>query len=157
MALSIGTVDDELARVDRARRGVAAASGWRRLPSWPTRGCGRACWWRRSCPGISDGEEQLGAPSRGPARRRARGTSCPIVLHLRPGVREHYLEWLEGEHPELLDEHHRRYDGRAYLPRADGQRVALVVREEFDRARTRSGATRSRKRRSWVTTSRVPA
>ena len=136
------------------RAAVAAPGGAREAGRRAA--CDRACWWRRCCPGCPTSEESLRAVARACAEAGARNV-VPIVLHLRPGVREHYLQWLAGEHPELLDEHLRRYDGRAYLPRTDGQRVALVVREEFDRARTRSGSRRSRKRRSWVTTSSVPA
>jgi len=65
-------------------------------------------------PGLSDSEESLRAVARACAEAGARNV-VPIVLHLRPGVREHYLQWLAGEHPELLDEHLSRYDGRAYL------------------------------------------
>jgi DNA repair photolyase len=155
VALSIGSVDDELA--SRTEPGAAPPS--QRLEAvakLADAGLRPSVLVAPVLPGLSDSEESLRAVARACAEAGARNV-VPIVLHLRPGVREHYLQWLAGEHPELLDEHLSRYDGRAYLPRTDGQRVALVVREEFDRARTRSGSRRSRKRRSWVTTSSVPA
>ncbi|MFI5050176.1 MAG: radical SAM protein [Gaiellales bacterium] len=155
VALSIGSVDDELA----ARTEPGAAPPSQRLEALAKladAGLRPSVLVAPVLPGLSDSEESLRAVARACAEAGARNV-VPIVLHLRPGVREHYLQWLAGEHPELLDEHLSRYDGRAYLPRTDGQRVALVVREEFDRARTRSGSRRSRKRRSWVTTSSVPA
>ena len=57
--------------------------------------------WRRSCPGISDRPEQLAAVVR--AAREA--GACGIwanVLHLKPGTREHFLESLARDWPELL-------------------------------------------------------
>ena len=38
-----------------------------------------------------------------------------IMLHLRPGVREHFLGWLRPRDPELAEDYERRYQ-RAYLP-----------------------------------------
>jgi DNA repair photolyase len=155
VALSIGSADDELA----ARTEPGAAPPSQRLEAvakLADAGLRPSVLIAPVLPGLSDSDESLRAVARACAEAGARNV-VPIVLHLRPGVREHYLQWLAGEHPELLDEHLHRYDGRAYLPRSDGQRVALVVREAFDRARTRSGARRSRKRLSCVTTSSVPA
>jgi DNA repair photolyase len=155
VALSIGSVDDDLAACTEP----GAAPPSQRLEAvakLADAGLRPSVLVAPVLPGLSDSEESLRAVARACAEAGARNV-VPIVLHLRPGVREHYLQWLAGEHPELLDEHLRRYDGRAYLPRTDGQRVALVVRDEFDRAMTRSGSRRSRKRRSWVTTSSVPA
>jgi len=155
VALSIGSVDDDLAACSEP----GAAPPSQRLEAvakLADAGLRPSVLVAPVLPGLSDSEESLRAVARACAEAGARNV-VPIVLHLRPGVREHYLQWLAGEHPELLDEHLRRYNGRAYLPRTDGQRVALVVREEFDRARARSGSRRSRKRRSWVTTSSVPA
>jgi hypothetical protein len=38
-----------------------------------------------------------------------------IRLHLRKGVKEHYLGWLAEAHPELVGEYQRLYGSRAYL------------------------------------------
>jgi len=55
----------------------------------------------------------------------------PILLHLRPGVREEFLPWLEDNYPELLPRYRELYP-RAYAPpalRKDvGRRVASIVR-----------------------------
>jgi DNA repair photolyase len=38
-------------------------------------------------------------------------------LHLRQGLREHFLDWLAGVDPDLHADYLRRYDGRAYAPK----------------------------------------
>jgi DNA repair photolyase len=79
-------------------------------------------------PGISDRPEQLAEVVRA---ARAAG-ACGIwanVLYLRPGTREHFLESLEREWPELLPEYERLYHGRAYLRPADTTPVRDAVRE----------------------------
>jgi hypothetical protein len=56
--------------------------------------------------------------------------ATPLMLHLRPGVREHYLSWLEGERPDLLPMHRARYT-RAYLPKDEQERVRSIVKDAF--------------------------
>jgi hypothetical protein len=48
----------------------------------------------------------------------------PVVLHLRPGVREQYMAWLSEAHPELVVEYERLYSG-AYAPKAFQEKVAV--------------------------------
>jgi DNA repair photolyase len=79
-------------------------------------------------PGISDRPEQLAEVVR--AAREA--GACGIwsnVLYLKPGTREHFLESLAREWPELLPEYERLYGRRAYLPAAATQPVRDAVRE----------------------------
>ena len=53
-------------------------------------------------PGLSDGDEQVTAVVE--ACRDAGAVGVSIVgLHLRPGVREHYLAWLASARPDLTD------------------------------------------------------
>jgi DNA repair photolyase len=80
-------------------------------------------------PGISDAEGQLRSVARACAEAGA-VSATPLMLHLRPGVREHYLGWLASERPELVADHEARYQ-RAYLPRAEGERVRAIVSEAF--------------------------
>jgi len=55
----------------------------------------------------------------------------PILLHLRPGVREEFLPWLEAEFPELVPRYRELYRG-SYAPAAArkelGRQTASVVR-----------------------------
>ncbi len=77
-------------------------------------------------PGISDDPDQIEAVVR--AAVAAGATSItPIMLHLRPGVREHYLEWLRATHPELAEATDRRYAG-AYGPADERRDLAGMVR-----------------------------
>ena len=79
-------------------------------------------------PGISDEPRQLAEVVR--AAREA--GACGIwanVLYLRAGTREHFLESLEREWPELLPEYERLYDRRAYLRAGDTEPVRDAVRE----------------------------
>jgi hypothetical protein len=52
---------------------------------------------------------------------------APILLHLRPGVREVFMPWLAGYRPDLVDRYRRLYAG-SYAPAA-GARVSQLVQE----------------------------
>jgi DNA repair photolyase len=58
-------------------------------------------------PGISDSPEQLREVVRAAADAGASHVS-PITLHLRPGVKEEFMPWLEREYPELVERYRRR-------------------------------------------------
>jgi DNA repair photolyase len=82
-------------------------------------------------PGISDSPEVL---KRTAAAILEAGADYvyPILLHLKPRVREEFMAWLERERPGLKPEYERLYRG-TYAPAAarrelDGK-VALVMRE----------------------------
>jgi DNA repair photolyase len=79
-------------------------------------------------PGISDRPEQLAEVVRAARDAGACGVWAN-VLYLRPGTREHFLESLEREWPELLPEYESLYRGRAYLRAADTAPVREAVRE----------------------------
>src|SRR5579862_7958878 len=79
-------------------------------------------------PGISDAPKQLAAVVR--AARDA--GACGIwanVLYLRPGTREHFLECLARDWPELVPEYERLYGGRAYMAKSDAEPVRAQVRD----------------------------
>lgn len=66
-------------------------------------------------PGLSDGAEQLRSVVA--AIDDAGGQLLGIgPLHLRAGVREHFLAWLEGHDAPLHDDYVRRYASGAYAP-----------------------------------------
>src|SRR5207253_5420347 len=52
-------------------------------------------------PGLSDGPEQLEAVVKACVDAGAVSIS-PILLHLRPGVKEEFMPWLERTRPELV-------------------------------------------------------
>ena len=78
-------------------------------------------------PGISDGDAQL---DRLVAASVAVGAQsiATVALHLRPGVREHYLGWLRGTHPELLADHLVRYR-TAYLAADERRDLSARIQE----------------------------
>ena len=93
-------------------------------------------------PGLSDQPELLADVVR--AARDAGATSIWTgLLNLRPGTREHFLENLARDWPELLPRYERLYRGRAYLGKDDVEPVRREVaelRERFeigDRRRVR--------------------
>ena len=78
-------------------------------------------------PGLSDRPEQLAEVVRA---ARAAG-ACAVwanLLNLRPGTREHFLECLGRDWPELLPDYERLYADRAYLRRADVEPARAAVR-----------------------------
>jgi DNA repair photolyase len=85
-------------------------------------------------PGISDKPEQLRDVVK--AAREAGATGVwTNVLFLRPGTREHFLEHLAEDWPELLAHYRELYRGRAYLSGDETkplrQQVSALARE-FD-------------------------
>ena len=103
-------------------------------------------------PGLSDDPGQLEAVVAA-ALDAGATVVAPVLLHLRPGVREHYLAWLRAERPDLVARHERLYAGRAYAPRAERDRVGAVVRAAVARHRepTRVGPGRTSGRFGPVT------
>jgi DNA repair photolyase len=94
-------------------------------------------------PGLSDDPLQLEAVVR--AALDAGATSvASVLLHLRPGVREHYLAWLRADRPDLVALHERLYDRGAYAARAERDRVGAVVRAAVARHRGTAPAEPSR-------------
>jgi DNA repair photolyase len=83
-------------------------------------------------PGLSDDAEQLEAVAKACVEAGAVSIST-VVLHLRPGVKDHFLGELERTHPELLDRYRRLYP-RANVPKAEQRRVADVVHAAVRRA-----------------------
>jgi DNA repair photolyase len=88
-------------------------------------------------PGLSDRPEQVDEVIAGCVEAGAVSIAS-VALHLRRGVREHYLAWLAGARPDLVGEYRRRYRG-SYLPAAEQEALAARVRTSVARARTRAG------------------
>jgi DNA repair photolyase len=77
-------------------------------------------------PGISDAPEQLRAVVRAAADAGASHLT-PITLHLRRGVKEEFMPWLEREYPGLVRDYRRMYRG-ANAPRAVTEAIGERVR-----------------------------
>ncbi len=91
-------------------------------------------------PGISDRPEQLREVVN--AAREAGATGVwTNLLFLRPGTREHFLEHLAQDWPELLPHYRQLYRGRAYLGAGETNAVrqqVLALAREFGVADRRS-------------------
>src|SRR4051812_33513275 len=55
------------------------------------------------------------------------------VVYLRPGTREHFLENLARDWPDLVPRYERLYAGRAYLPKSEVEPIRREVAELRDR------------------------
>jgi DNA repair photolyase len=136
--LSIGTLDDRVWKLTEpgTPRPVARVEAVRRLNEAGVP-CGVLI-----APVLSDAEEQLAAVVDACVAAGAVSIST-VYLHLRPGVKDHYLERLADSMPELAAATASRYRG-AYLPKADQATLTARVRALVDMARARHGRPASR-------------
>ncbi len=104
-------------------------------------------------PGISDSDAHLEEVVRAAVDAGA-AVVTPIALHLRGPVRDHYLAWLEGTRPELVEATRRRYRG-AYAPAAERDALAERVREMLER-HGGAGERRDVSRWSWRASGPAP-
>jgi DNA repair photolyase len=123
--LSIGTLDEEVWRRTepgtphpRARMDAVRALNRAGVP------CGVLV--APVLPRLSDSPAQLQAVVRAAAEAGATHIS-PITLHLRPGVKEEFMPWLEREYPELVAGYRRIYRG-SNAPRAVREAIGERVR-----------------------------
>ncbi|MEV7399690.1 Rv2578c family radical SAM protein [Streptomyces sp. NPDC091267] len=79
-------------------------------------------------PFLGDRPEQLRATVRAVAAAGATSVT-PLVLHLRPGAREWFMEWLGRHHPHLVRRYERLYAEGAYAPKWYQRRITRYVHE----------------------------
>jgi DNA repair photolyase len=84
-------------------------------------------------PGISDGIEQLKSVVTAAIDAGASHVT-PIMLHLRPKVKEVYMEWLEDEYPQLVDRYDAMYARSAYAAKGSQDGLRNSVYELIDDA-----------------------
>lgn len=78
-------------------------------------------------PWLTDSDSQLDEA----LARIAEAGAARVVfgaLHLRPGAKEWFLEWIEREHPELATGYHRFYGSASYAPASYRRNLAKRVR-----------------------------
>jgi DNA repair photolyase len=95
-------------------------------------------------PFLGDGPEQLRETVRAIAASGATSVT-PLVLHLRPGAREWFMEWLGRHHPGLVRRYERMYGDGAYAPTWYQRRITRQVHEyaaEFGIGPAGRGASR---------------
>jgi DNA repair photolyase len=79
-------------------------------------------------PYLTDSEEQLRGTVRAIAASGATSVT-PLVLHLRPGSREWYFQWLSENHPQLVGRYRSLYRNGAYAPTWYQRRITRQVHQ----------------------------
>jgi DNA repair photolyase len=82
-------------------------------------------------PFLSDSDDQLRETVEAIAAAGATHVS-PIVLHLRTGAREWFIQWLAEHHPELIPRYEELYRRSAYAPKAFQAGIAARVKAMAD-------------------------
>jgi DNA repair photolyase len=126
VTFSIPTLDDEVWR--RTEPGTAPPrQRLRALSRLVDAGVRASVGLAPILPGISDRPELLADV----VREAREAGACAVwanTLHLKPGTREHFLDCLARDWPELVPEYERLYGRRAYLPQAESEPVRDGVR-----------------------------
>jgi len=136
-AFSVGTVDDDVWKISEPgtphpRRRLDALARLREA------GIPTGVLAAPILPGISDSPQQLQALANALVEAGVEWAS-PIVLHLRPGVKQEYLRWLAAVRPDLVERYDRIYGRRSYAPKAIQQEITARFREAMEAARPRNG------------------
>jgi DNA repair photolyase len=124
VSFSIGTLDTEVWRTTEPgtphpRKRVEAIAGLREA------GIESGALIAPVIPGVSDSGEQLAEVVAACVGAGATAIT-PILLHLRPGVREQFVPWIEERRPDLLPMYERLYRG-SYAPSVERERLAQMV------------------------------
>jgi DNA repair photolyase len=86
-------------------------------------------------PGINDDPRQV-AEILELARAAGARSITPLALHLRPGMRAVFLDWLEGYRPDLMERYAELYGRSSYAPKDERTRLAALVRGQGGRPTT---------------------
>ncbi|EST38212.1 hypothetical protein N566_08705 [Streptomycetaceae bacterium MP113-05] len=79
-------------------------------------------------PFLGDSPAQLRSTVRAVATAGATSVT-PLTLHLRPGAREWFLQWLRAHHPQLVRRYESLYASGAYAPTWYQRRITGQVHE----------------------------
>lgn len=90
-------------------------------------------------PGLSDGERDVAAVVEACVDAGAKWIT-PLMLHLKPGVKEHWFEWMQTNYPELLPRHQRLYGRRVRLLPATQAAMSSFVKGCEATARVRGNS-----------------
>lgn len=126
LAVSVGFVDDELWR--SAEPGTPSPQ--RRLDvvrQLTDAGFAVGVLMAPVLPGLSDDDGSIETTVAAVADAGA-ATVTPLPLHLRPGAREWYGQWLAREHPELVPRYRELFAHGSYSPKDYQREVTAKVR-----------------------------
>jgi DNA repair photolyase len=135
-AFSVGTVDDDVWKISEPgtphpRRRLEALARLREA------GIPTGVLAAPILPGISDSPQQLQALANALVEAGVE-SATPIVLHLRPGVKQEYLRWLAEVRPDLVARYDEIYGRRSYAPKAIQAEITARFGTAFDAARGRT-------------------
>jgi DNA repair photolyase len=133
VSMSVGTLDERVRRVVEP----GTPPGRRRLEilgRFAAAGIRTSVLVAPILPGLTDDDEHLEEVLAACAEAGV-ATASPIVLHVRPTIRAHFLPWLQQAYPELVPRYQELYGTRSYAPKAYQEEVA----QRFRRLRARYG------------------
>jgi DNA repair photolyase len=116
VAMSVGTLDEEVRKVVEP----GTPPGKRRLEilgRFAEVGIRTTVLVAPILPGLTDDDEHLDAVLAECARVGVEN-AAPIALHVRTGIRAHFLPWLEHAYPRLVPRYRELYGTRAYAPKS---------------------------------------
>jgi DNA repair photolyase len=131
VSMSVGTLDEDVRKVVEP----GTPPGRRRLEilaRFAEAGIRTGILVAPILPGLTDDEEHLDDIV-GACAEAGVDYASPIVLHVRQGIREHFMPWVQETYPWLYPRYVELYGHRAYAPKAYQQEVA----ERFARVRER--------------------
>ncbi|MCX4965794.1 radical SAM protein [Streptomyces sp. NBC_00654] len=127
VSVSVGFTDRELWRTVEP----GTPSPERRLDvvrALTANGIGCAVLMAPVIPFLGDRPDQLRDTVRAIAAAGATSVT-PLVLHLRPGAREWFIQWLARHHPHLVARYERMYADGSYAPTWYQRRITRQVHE----------------------------
>ncbi|MDQ3856860.1 MAG: radical SAM protein [Actinomycetota bacterium] len=116
VAMSVGTLDEHVRKVVEP----GTPPGRRRLEilaHFAEAGMKTTVLVAPILPGLTDDDEHLDGVLAECARVGIEN-AAPIALHVRTGIRAHFLPWLERAYPELVPLYRELYGTRAYAPKS---------------------------------------
>jgi DNA repair photolyase len=137
VSMSVGTLDEDVRRIVEP----GTPPGGRRLQvleRFADAGIRTGVLVAPILPGLTDDEEHLDEVLAACAAAGVR-SATPIVLHVRPTIREHFMPWLRETYPWLYPRYVELYGRRAYAPKAYCDEIA----SRFARLRLRHGLAAS--------------
>lgn len=133
VSMSVGTLDEEIRRVVEPGT-PPAARRLEILARFAEAGIRTGVLVAPVLPGLTDDSEHLDEVLAACASAGVQSASA-IVLHVRPGIRDHFMPWMRETYPWLYPRYVELYGKRTYAPRS----YQTEVSERFARLRLRHG------------------
>ncbi len=149
VSMSVGTLDEEVRRVVEP----GTPPGRKRLEilgRFADAGIRTGILVAPVLPGLTDDDEHM-AEVLAAAAEAGIGWASVIPLHVRPGIRDHFIPWLARTYPRLVPRYEALYGRRAYAPKAYAEELGA----RFARLREEHGLGTGTFRRTHATRRRT--